>query len=214
MYCFLIILGLHNCLSYEYTLAWRLKMNFVTKITTSLLIGLTASSVLSQPGYYNSPPPGYATNPGYMTNSGYVPAAPQNIPPPAYYGNRGNNYGNRSYGRSMPANRYNNAPWQRFGNAQGNGYNNAPWNRFNNGWGNGNNNYGPDTDWFKDTPQRWTRQSPKEGAGQVFDDFLDAPSRLGDMPPGLSAPTISVPNPIDVADELERGSKDIIKLNK
>jgi len=37
---------------------------------------------------------------------------------------------------------------------------------------------------------------------------------MGDIPPGVSAPTISVPNPIDVADELERGSKDLIQINK
>lgn len=170
-------------------------MNFFKYLAVSLLIALTASHVMAQPGYYNSPPP------GYMSNPGYVPP-PQYIPPPAYYGNRGygnrgygnRNYGNRGFGQSMPFNRFNNGPW----------------NRFSNGWGNGNNNnYGPDTRWFTDTPRRWMRQGPKEGAGQVFDDFLDAPSRMGDMPGGWGAPTISVPNPIDVADELERGSQDM-----
>jgi len=180
-------------------------MDFFKYLAISLLIGLTVSNVMAQPGYYNSPPP------EYMTNPGYVPPPPQNIPPPSFYGNRGYGnpgYGNRSYGNQSHGNRGfgRNIPFNR--------YNNGPWNRFNNGWGNGNNNYGPDTDWFSDTPQRWMKQGPKEGAGQVFDDFLDAPSRMGDIPPGVSAPTISVPNPIDVADELERGSKDLIQINK
>jgi len=192
-------------------------MNFFKYLAISLLIGLTASSAMAQPGYYNSPPP------GYMTNQGYVPPPPQYIPPPAYYGNRGygnQGYGNRSYGNQGYGNRGNQGYGNRgygnngFGrNMPFNRFNNGPWNRFNNGWGNGDNNYGPDTDWFTDTPRRWMRQGPKEGAGQVFDDFLDAPSRMGDMPPGWSAPTISVPNPIDVADELERGSQDLFNSN-
>jgi hypothetical protein len=190
-------------------------------IAISLLIALigltTASSVMAQPGYYNSPPPGYAPPQQYIP----PPAFNQAYRPPYYgnrgygnrgygnrgygnrgygnrgYGNRGygnRNYGNSGFGRNMPFNRFNNTPWNRFSNGSG--------------WGN-NNNYGPDTDWFTDTPRRWMRNGPKEGAGQVFDDFLDGPSRMGDMPGGWSAPTISVPNPIDVADELERGSQDM-----
>ena len=172
-------------------------------IAISLLIALigltTASGVMAQPGYgyYNSPPTGYAPPQQYMP----PPAFNQAYRPPYYgnrgYGNRGygnRNYGNSGFGRNMPFNRFNNTPWNRFSNGSG--------------WGN-NNNYGPDTDWFTDTPRRWMRNGPKEGAGQVFDDFLDGPSRMGDMPGGWSAPTISVPNPIDVADELERGSQDM-----
>ncbi len=155
----------------------------------------TTSSVMAQPGYYNAPYPVY--NQGYPQpyygyrgygNRGY---------PPVNYGNR--RYGNRGFGRS-PFNRFGNRRWSRFGNG-------------NNSWWGNDSDYGPDVDWFTNTPRRWMRQGPKDGAGQMFDDFLDAPSRMGDMPGGWSAPTISIPNPIDVADELESGSSEMFDDN-
>ena len=42
-----------------------------------------------------------------------------------------------------------------------------------------------------------------------YDDLLNAPSEMGEMPPGWTAPSISVPNPIDVGDQLEEASKEI-----
>lgn len=180
-------------------------MKFMKYKSISLLIALVSSMsfsfVSAQTSYYYPPPP----PPGAMQNNMPPPNMhPQpyhpGYPPPYYRNNRGGF-------NNMPFNRFNN---RNFSNGP---FSNRPWNRFNNGWGNngwGNNsNYGPDTQWFTDTPRRWMRQGPKEGAGQVFDDFLDAPSRLGDMPGGWSAPTISVPNPIDVMDELEDGSRDM-----
>jgi hypothetical protein len=168
----------------------------------AIVCSISTSSLFAQPSYYYPPPP----PPGYM----------QNMPPPNFNGGYPPQYYGNNGGYPPPYYQNNRGGFNRFsnGNFSNGPFSNGPWNRFNNGWGNGNgNNYGPDTQWFTDTPRRWMRNGPKEGAGQVFDDFLDAPSRMGDMPGGWSAPTISVPNPIDVADELERGSQDIFNSN-
>ncbi len=185
-------------------------MTFFNYKALSFIIAVIAiNTVSAQPAYFNGPPPGYMPPPGQMY-PGYMP--PPNFNrgyPPPYY--RNSNYGNPHYGnqnmrnQGFSNNRFGNMPFNRFGN--------NPFNNFNGPWNDNSANYGPDTRWFTDTPRRWMRHGPKEGAGQVFDDFLDAPSRMGDMPGGWSAPTISVPNPIDVADELERGSRDMFNNN-
>jgi len=191
-------------------------------VTISLLaVGiLTSQTVVSQPAntYYAPPPP-----PGYMPPLNRY----QGPPPPGYYpqfvarpapypvqGRPTPGYG-PAYGNAYPppppgyfGPRNNRGPFGNMGNYR--------FPKINDTWWGGRE--GPDTDWFMETPRRWMTQGPKEGAGQVFDDFLDGPSRLGDMPGGWSAPTISVPNPIDVAEELERGSRelfssDLININ-
>lgn len=37
---------------------------------------------------------------------------------------------------------------------------------------------------------------------------MNAPSRMGEMPGGWTAPSVSVPNPIDVGDEFSDAAKD------
>ena len=92
-------------------------------------------------------------------------------------------YGAGPYGRpgpyAMPYGRgpYNNGPWG------GGPFNNGPMNRFGN-------------------PSAWMNPSdPKGSMSNMWDDMLNAPSRMGKMPDGWTAPSISVPNPIDVGDE-------------
>ena len=41
-----------------------------------------------------------------------------------------------------------------------------------------------------------------------WDDMLDGPSRMGEMPGGWRAPSVSVPNPIDVGDEFGDAARD------
>jgi hypothetical protein len=50
---------------------------------------------------------------------------------------------------------------------------------------------------------------PKESMSDGWDDMLNAPSRMGEMPGGWYAPSVSVPNPVDVTEELGDAAKDV-----
>ena len=57
-------------------------------------------------------------------------------------------------------------------------------------------------------PQVWLNPTdPKEGMSQAWDDMMNAPHRMGRVPPGWKAPTIDIPNPIDVGDEFEKNAR-------
>lgn len=57
-------------------------------------------------------------------------------------------------------------------------------------------------------PQVWMNPvDPKEGMSQAWDDMMNAPARMGRVPPGWKAPTIDIPNPIDVGDEFEKNAR-------
>ena len=61
-------------------------------------------------------------------------------------------------------------------------------------------------------PSKWLDSGdPKDMFEDMWDDGMNAPSEMGEMPGGWRAPTISVPNPVEVGDELERGSRDMFK---
>lgn len=88
-----------------------------------------------------------------------------------------------------------------------------PWGNFP-GWGDGFfGGFGPDTwkgttPWGNDVPFKWVDPTdPEESIAQMWEDALNAPNRMGRMPPGFTAPYISVPNPIDVENEFERNAR-------
>lgn len=90
---------------------------------------------------------------------------------------------------------------------------NMPWGNFP-GWGDGFfGGFGPQnwegvTPWGNDVPFRWIDPTdPRDSIGDMWDDALNAPNRMGRMPPGWTAPYISVPNPIDVEEEFERNAR-------
>lgn len=57
-------------------------------------------------------------------------------------------------------------------------------------------------------PQVWMNPvDPKDGMSQAWDDMMNAPARMGRVPPGWKAPTIDIPNPIDVGDEFEKNAR-------
>jgi hypothetical protein len=57
-------------------------------------------------------------------------------------------------------------------------------------------------------PQYWMNPNdPQDGMSQAWDDMMNAPARMGRVPPGWKAPTIDVPNPIDVGDEFEKNAR-------
>lgn len=211
-------------------------MNQKSTLRTSLLVtlallGLFAGNLQAQ--YYPAPAyaPGYAPTysqgyygQAYPTQRFAAPAYPaQRAPAPAAaYG-----YPYRSpyaapapmYRPPMPASPYNN----RFANRSWGG-NRLPWNR----GGNRNRSFMPFesnfTPWsrrfwdeigdggenpFKDMDDWFDPNDPKEGAARMWDDMLNGPNEMGQMPGGWTAPSISVPNPIDVGDEFRNAAEDM-----
>lgn len=93
---------------------------------------------------------------------------------------------------------------------------NAPWNNGNNGFPNikgpWNNGWGSapwsSERWKNDpmgSPSKWINfNDPKEGIAEMWEDAIKGPHRLGKMPGGWKAPSISVPNPVDVTDTFGR----------
>lgn len=115
---------------------------------------------------------------------------------------------------AAPPPRYGNAPYQRRSGPTWGGSRNP----FNNGpWGNKNQSWRPES-WFSDRrpifgkkgPSEWfDRDDYKDGLGDMWDDLLNAPANAGKMPGGWYAPTINVPNPVDVGDEFENAATDM-----
>ncbi|MCG6967450.1 MAG: hypothetical protein LJE59_13160 [Chromatiaceae bacterium] len=57
-------------------------------------------------------------------------------------------------------------------------------------------------------PEAWVNPwDPKEGMSDAWDDMMNAPHRMGRVPPGWKAPSIDIPNPIDVGDEFEKNAR-------
>ena len=140
-------------------------------------------------------------------DTGYrsAPYPPQNHPPQRYqapyYG--GNPYGGGPSSSGPRSNRGSgfSSPW----NNRGSNFS-GPWNNRGSGfspWGGRGGrdpfgNRGPE-DWF----------DPGKGSmSRNWDDALDAPSRMGEMPGGWTAPSVSAPNPIDVGEEFGDATRD------
>ena len=156
------------------------------------------------PGPYGRPSPYGGPGP-----YGGVPYGPRGPYPGAYGGRPG--------------------PWN-----NGGGWNRGPWGG-NNGFGNwfgGNRgpygNNGPFGDMFGGGrngiwgmhPDEWFTSNPEDGFAYMWDDMINAPSEMGEMPGGWNAPSISVPNPVDIGSEfrdeapnLMREIPDMINVN-
>ncbi|MBL7002632.1 MAG: hypothetical protein ISR69_01225 [Gammaproteobacteria bacterium] len=112
---------------------------------------------------------------------------------------RGNNGGFPMGNFNGPWNNGSNAfpnisgPWNNGGWAQ------APWE---NRWKRGNYPFGK--------PRQWVDfDDPKEGVAEMWEDFIKAPNRLGTLPGGWTAPSISVPNPVDVTNTFGERWRDL-----
>jgi len=91
--------------------------------------------------------------------------------------------------------------WQR--NNGPSAFNTPGYNPYNNRWGNRGSKF-----WGRSGPGTWMNPN-KHNMGQGWDDMLNAPSRMGDMPGGWSAPSVSMPNPIDVGDQMQDNVQDL-----
>ena len=133
-----------------------------------------------------------------MYTPGYQNLTPGYNPPP--YGGR--NYGRGSSfrgpwdngrgGSSMPwgGKRGSSMPWDsgRGGRSMpwdsGRGGSSMPWDSGRGGWMN------------------------KDRFADGWDDMLNAPSDMGELPGGFTAPSVSMPNPVDVGDEFDNAARD------
>ena len=153
---------------------------------------------LPPPNYNNYRPPIYRPMPpsNYPTQNGYQQAPRQtpnnysnNTPPPP-----AGPYRSTNQGPDNGASAYNMPGYHRYRNNNG----------WNNMWGNNNN----DNLWGNSGPGKWMNPN-KRNMEQGWDDMINAPSRVGEMPGGWTAPEVSMPNPIDVGDQFQDNVKDL-----
>jgi len=178
------------------------------------------------------PMPGSMQQPRYSRPAAQPYAMPYNNRP-AYAAPYGNSYNNRPaygnpYNRGSYGNPYNQGSYQPYNNPYNRRpSNNGPFDQFGGGPFNGNNPpweewpFGaPDSFWnrkqnpFKEqNPTDWFQpEDPKEGMAVMWDDLIAAPDDLGTMPGGWTVPSVRVPNPVDLEDQLERASKEVPDL--
>ncbi len=174
-------------------------------------------SGFNQPPAYNSPPV-YGNANQAPVSAPPVPAyrppqRPNNYPAP-YANNPGNNMGHNGPGsyRAYPPPRGpyggpNRGSYYRPDNGAS-AFNVPGYNRYrnNNGWN--NNGWNNNKFWGRSGPNTW--MNPNKGnMEQGWDDMINAPSRVGTMPGGWNAPEVSMPNPIDVGDQMQDNMKDL-----
>ena len=139
---------------------------------------------------YGPSPMPYGARPGPWNNGGW------NRGP---YGNSGP-FGNMFGGNRGPYG--NNGPFgNMFGGNRGPYGNSGP---FGNMFG------GRDGIWGMH-PDEWFTSNPEDGFSYMWDDMINAPSEMGEMPGGWNAPSISVPNPVDVGSEFRRETPNLIR---
>lgn len=71
-----------------------------------------------------------------------------------------------------------------------------------------NNRWDNNKFWGRSGPSTW--MSPgKRNWENSWDDMMNAPSRMGEMPGGWTAPEVTVPNPVDMGDQMQDNVKDL-----
>jgi len=135
--------------------------------------------------YNNAPqgrPPGRSQGQAPGQAMGQPPGSYRGAPPPSQYAPQGSQYRGPSAF---------NTP----------GYNPYRGNQGNQGW---NNN----KLWGRSGPSTWMNPS-KQNWENAWDDMINSPSRMGEMPGGWTAPEVTMPNPIDMGDQFQDNVKDL-----
>ena len=125
---------------------------------------------------------------------------------PPLNANRGNTYPSQRGPNSAPNMPKPHMNQYRQGNAAP-AYNNPGYrpSRPNNGW---NPNARNNRFWGNSGPNRW--MNPNKGnMGRGWNDMTNGPGRMGEMPGGWRAPEVSLPNPVDVGDQVQGNVKDL-----
>jgi len=175
------------------------------------------------------PPPGPVYNRGYPQNyppQYSRPAQPQYPPQmggygrPALYGRPAPYAGGTPYG---PGGSYPGPYGARPGPWNNGGWNRGPWggNRGFGNWFGGNRgpygNNGPFGNMMGRNgiwgmrPDEWMTSNPEDGFSYMWDDMINAPSEMGEMPGGWNAPSVSVPNPADIGSEFRREAPNLMR---
>ena len=126
------------------------------------------------------PPPRYNYNRGPGYRSPWDRGRSSGFKGPRSSGRKSRDRDFPPFGSSGPGFK---SPWD-----SGRGGRSMPWGggkRGRDGW--------MDKDWFADS----------------WDDMLNAPADMGEMPGGWYAPTVDMPNPVDVGDEFDRAARDV-----
>lgn len=62
--------------------------------------------------------------------------------------------------------------------------------------------------WGHSGPNSWTHPD-KRNFRNGWNDMLNAPSRMGEMPGGWTAPSVTMPNPVDVEDQFQQNARNL-----
>ncbi len=195
----------------------------------------TPSAASGAPASQASPPSPVPTN--VPVSQGYQQPAPPQMHPAQMPQQYGATYGYQQPPHLPPQHRQpnrnsgmNNMPWNNSGmnNMPWNssGSNNMPWN--NSGvtipiiggnfvpwssdvwnWQNRNRNFG-NFGPFEQGPMDWVTPNPKDGLETMWDDMIKAPHNMGTMPGNWQAPSVSIPNPVDLGDQIGTATKDVM----
>jgi hypothetical protein len=60
-------------------------------------------------------------------------------------------------------------------------------------------------------PDEWAKAGPEDGFSYMWDDMINAPSEMGEMPGGWNAPSISVPNPVEIGSEFRKEAPNLAR---
>lgn len=172
----------------------------------------TWSGFQTSPSYNTAPPPTYNNYQrpppaAYRPPPANYPAAGnmnQRIPPPPagpYSSNVPAYQPNPYQRRSAPVLPYQQRPYNGPSAFHTPGYNPNRDYRNNNGWN--NNKF-----WGRSGPGTWMKPS-KRNWENSWDDMINTPSRMGEMPGGWTAPEVTMPNPIDMGDQFQDNLKNL-----
>ncbi len=165
----------------------------------------------AQPVYRQQTRPAYNNNYQAPAAPAYRPQQPAyNYPPPqgSYRPNVNRaappaQNTNRGYPPPPPAGPYRGAPY--YGPNSGPSAFNTPGynpNRRN------NNSWNSNKFWGRSGPDSW--MNPNKGnMERGWDDMINSPSRMGEMPGGWTAPEVSMPNPVDMGDQMQDNVEDL-----
>ena len=170
----------------------KLNNRLIFAASVFLLTASQSNLVLAEDDPYANQAAPYGYNPGYQN---YPPQGTQGYGPNTYQtpGYRPQPYRNQNYGGPSFS-----GPWN---NSRGNS---MPW----------SNNRGSSMPWSNNrgSSMPWDGGRggwmDKDRFSNHWDDMLNAPSDMGELPGGYTAPSISVPNPVDVGDELQDAASD------
>ena len=106
--------------------------------------------------------------------------------------------------RSAP---YRGAPYRGYRDSGASAFNTPGYNRYR--YGKKNDRFWSDRKpWGDSGPSKWFNPS-KDNWEESWEDMINAPSNMGEMPGGWYAPYVSMPNPIDMGDQFQDNIKDL-----